>query len=66
MRPKTKLSKDKGCDVEVWSMGSGAKQTLVQILPRPLTVMVLGKQLSITVHRGNISTILPRAAVRIK
>lgn len=66
MRLKAQVSKDKRCDIEVWSMVSGAKQTLVQILTRPLTVMVLGEQPNITVHGGNISARLPRAAVRMK
>lgn len=49
---KTQVSKDKGCDIEVWSMASGAKETLVQFLPRPLSVTVLDEQLNISVHRG--------------
>lgn len=52
MSLKTQVSKDKGCDIEVWSMVSGAKQALVQFLPRPLTVTVLREQLNISVHRG--------------
>lgn len=66
MRLKAQASKDKRCDIEVWNTVSGAKQTLVQLLPRPLTVMVLGEQPNISVHRGNISARLPRAAVRMK
>lgn len=63
---KTKNSKDKGCDMQGWNMRSGANGILVQILPRPLTVMVLADDSTAPCTEATSAPALLSAAVRVK